>query len=248
MHSGANWPPSEPSGFNARDRVNVESSDQQSAEVNVPAISVVALQSDPLTFESFTDIAQLTFEANHALALHQATVPVTWIPPGMQFRRKAPAAFAVELGGHAHAESFVGALVVVRLTPACGAAFLAGQRASRWLEQLVLVDPVHLLVRRVLAGLTRLDKLHADPEFDPPRAQAGQAPGPSGAEGRAVVAADNRRQSVPAEDAGEGLATKVHIGACEQARRENETAGHVTHCQRLHSGSIAGAVPAFEVH
>src|SRR5213595_2388040 len=91
-------------------------------------------------------------------------------------------------------------ILIVLGQPLGTASLLASQSLRRSSGHFGFLNPMKLFMGSVFIGPTRRDKLHFDPQLDPPRTQARQPRGTAASKRSAVVAANPLRKSLSPED------------------------------------------------
>jgi len=235
-------------GAHAGSIFGVQLSDQKRAEMDRrPTMWRECFETESLTDESTSDEAQTTLPFDVAMRTHASLEPVFGIAQCGQSLRPGARRGAVSAARRFLAEGLVGTTMIVVVAPAVGAALLGMAMASRRSEHLGLVAAVQLLVRGVVARACPTCELDANPQAQPPEAEARKPQGTFAAKGRTVVHADRARQTVTAEEPGENPPHGVVALLWEQADLEEVTAFGFAHRERLLALAIGGAEPALEI-
>ena len=145
------------------------------------------------------------------------------------------------------AQGLVRPLVVVPVQVGVEDPLLPGRGGPDGLEGLLVQGAVEPLEAAVLFGVSGLDALRDDAELDEPDGELRQAAEGGAGEGRPVVGADDKRESVFAEGALED-GTDLVEGGTEQRLTGEQVAGTgVLDGEGVDADAVAGADPALEV-
>ena len=147
---------------------------------------------------------------------------------------------------HCPARRFVWPFKIVFPTPLLGASLRAAQGAGRRIQGLGFTDAVHLFVRPILFGLSRLDEFHADAQPCPPRAQPRQPQGPGRTEGRPIIGPDYLRQAISLEKPLQYQARARHVLPRQPVNSRNVAAAQIPDRQRFQFRAVTGAKPTLE--
>src|SRR5208283_2353864 len=107
---------------------------------------------------------------NHSFAFDQSALPPRRVFPRLCPIRHAAPAFSVIISWHPHPQSLVWPFIIVFPTPSPGPSLLPSHAGGRRMQSFCFVNPVHLFMRPILFGMSRLDELYANAQFDPPGA------------------------------------------------------------------------------
>jgi hypothetical protein len=142
----------------------------------------------------------------------------------------------------------MGALLVIVFAPLLTALSLLWN-GPRWRTSRFRFEyPMHLLVGRVVLGVSAAAKLHPDVQTRPPNAQLRQTQSSVPTKRWPIVYADNLGQAVALKATLHGLA---HCGFAligQQLNVQNVTAEEIAYRQRFGSIPILRVEPALEIH
>ncbi len=234
-------------GSHAGGIFGVQLSNQKWAEMNRPTRWSESFESERLTDESTSDKAQTTIPFDVAMRTDASLDPIFGIAQDGPSLRRRPARSAIMSGRRFLSEGFVRATMIVVVAPAIGPALLGAAIGGGRIEHFGLVAAVQLLVRGVVARACPACELDANPQAQPPDAQARKPQGSLAAKGRTVVHPDRGGQTVAAEDPGKDTA---HVGIAlrwEQPDLEQVTTFGFAHRERLLALAVGRAKPTLEI-
>ena len=222
--------------------------DQDGPKVDAPFASPHRLQSHVIPHKRLADKPPNSAPVYFPIPFHPTSGPAGRILPPVYPLGQPPRVALEHLRGPLHADPFVRSTLVVITQPPITAPLLGQPGALRFAGHFRLVNTVKLLMRSVLTRASRGDKLHLHPQFHPPRAQARQPRCPNRAKGRAIVAANPPGQSMAQKQTPERPLRGPDGGRAQQHNPQAIPAVQIPHGQRLHTGAIAGAIPALKIH
>src|SRR5712671_3658913 len=234
-------------GAHARGLLGVEFADEECSEVDGPVVWTERLEAEGLADESASDEAQTALPFDLALRAHATRGKGLGIAQRGQALRPAALGGRIGAGRRLLAERLVGAVVIVVVPPAVGAALLGAPVARRRIERLGLVTAMHLFVGGVVAGARPAGELDADAQAQPPEAQARKPERTFAAKGRAVVDANGGGQAVAAENARHGAARGAVALVGQEPDLEQVAAPGLAHRERIVALRVGGAEPSFEI-
>lgn len=154
----------------------------------------------------------------------------------------------VNLGRREHVQILVGADVIALVLPAVEAPLLRGQRGRRRLRRLRLQIAMGALMRAVLLRRSRTDELYGDALVDPPHAQLREPTQAQRGEGRAVVDADDLRQTVATHQLLERSQRAEELLVGPGPAGQDVVTEQIAHRQRIATLTVAEREPALEIH
>src|SRR3990167_1676305 len=227
--------------------VAVDEDEGDVGEADEPVAVVAFAHPDGFADQRFRDEHQTAAPPDLAGRTHAANLLVGTIARVLETLTEGARRGAVEVDRRLLAERLMRPLDVVLLAEPVEVALLLARGRSRRIASLGLERSVHPLMAAVLLRLARINPLQPDPHLRPARRKPRQPAGAGRGEGRAVVGAYPRRQTVFAEQPiDHRLDRRANRG--DDLHAEQIAAEGVAYRQRIAPASIAGPEPALEVN
>ena len=225
----------------------VKQPDQLLLEINFVDTIGHCFESHRLPNKGSADKALAAVPFDVAAIAHPPALPPTGIFHRRQLHRHQPIARPVNLCRNALAQCFVRTHLIVAPDPGAEASFLRRDAGRGRLGDIGAQDPMHLFVRTVVFGVSWPDKLHHDPQAQPPHTQAREAQSAFATKGRTIVHPNDFGQAITTKNLHHRTAHCRIALIGQEHHRQYITTEQIAHRQRFASLSIACAKPALEV-